>query len=486
MKSISLLASLAALSALYLSAGCSSKSDSNTGAGGSSAGGTSGGTSSGGSSGKGSGGSGTSNAGADNAGADNGGMGTSNAGADNAGADNAGAGGAGPSGSCGDGIAIEGDPLYTDAVGNPKTAGQGTMADPPVLPAEDIAVIGDKLFVNSEEEIWMADLTGTNPQIKRIAGLRGSKTFVAGVACADTRFLVVHSIAATADGKLALVDYIGNAVVEITDPAGATCASHYVAGTHASTPDPDMGVANSGDVDGPGNTAEFGGDTAVTQVIGAGIHKIAVDPAGNYYTWDDGTGKVKKIANDAARTVSTIGLLSTDDEVFGLTFLKGKLYAIANNAGDTNALFAIDPTTYSSTDTTKPSKNIKTTFRIDTDGSGNLFPELNGSGELALLQDLDNDGTNLIVSSSLGFIWKLGTDGSYISTLAGSVGDRGPGRLEFEDSFDPTKSHPASEWQLVTEPSNSGGKPWITVDGGSLYWSGGIGTGEFVVKFNCP
>jgi hypothetical protein len=491
MKSISLLASVAAVSALCMAAGCSSKSDSNGAAGGSNGG--SGNSTSGGSS---NAGSGTTTGGSSNAGSGATTGGSSNAGSGTTvGEAGASSGGSGTIASCSSGVVIEGDPLWNDKSeggtgGLPASAvvaGQGTLADPPVLPAEKIAIIGNELFLNSEEEIWMADLTGTKPQIKRIAGLRGSKKITADVACADTRFLVVRGIAATADGKLAIVDYLGNAVLEITDPTDATkCASHWVAGTHVSSDEPDMGVVSPGDADGPGNMALFGGDPAVTQVVGAGINRITVDPAGNYYTWDDGTGKVKKIANDAARTVSTIGVLSTDDEVFALTFLNGKLYAIANNAGSENPLFQIDPTTYSATDTMKPSKNIKTLFRIDTDGSGMLFPELNGSGSLALLSDLDNDGTNLIVASSLGFIWKLGTDGSYIATLAGSLAANGEaGRLDFDPGFDPTVANPANMWQLVTSPSSSIGAPWITLNGGSLYWSGGIGIGEYVVKFSC-
>jgi hypothetical protein len=32
-------------------------------------------------------------------------------------------------------------------------------------------------------------------------------------------------------------------------------------------------------------------------------------------------------------------------------------------------------------------------------------------------------------------------------------------------------------------PQSSG--PWVTYEGGNVYWNGGIGTGEFVVKFGC-
>ena len=477
MKSISLLV-LAAVSSACLFASCSPAKDKNdTTAAGSDSGGT-----------KTSGGTTSSSAGENTAGGEATAGGENTAGGETSTGGQPSQGGNGKSiSACGDGVVIVGDPLYNDKpdAGNPKPAGQGTLVDPPVLPSEEIAVIGDKLFLNSEEEIWMADLTGTSPQIKRLAGSRGSKKISAGdLPCKDTRFLVVHGLAATPDGKLVLVDYIGGAVVEITDPAGPDCTSHWVAGTSTETPDPDAYPANHGDVDGPGNMAMFGGDPNVTGIGGAGIHKIAADPDGNYYTWDEGTGKFKKIANDGARTVSTIGHISPDDQVRGLTFLNGKLYAVANNSGSEDVLFEVDPGAYKATDTTKPTKNIKEVFRDDTDQAGNRFQEIAGSGHTSLPGDLENDGEALIMASAHGFIWRVTTDGT-ATALAGSLGPNGPGRLDFDDGFDPTLSHPAAEWELVTRPSNADFSPWLAVDGGNLYWSGGIGIGEYVVKFGC-
>jgi hypothetical protein len=297
--------------------------------------------------------------------------------------------------------------------------------------------------------------------------------------------LVVTDMVATPDGKLALVDYIGGAVIEITDPTGPNCKSHWVAGTHATTDDPGNDYpANHGDVDGPGAQAMFGGDPDVTGIGGSGIHHIAVDPAGNYYTWDEGTGKLKKIANDAARTVSTVGHTPLDDDNRGLTWLNGKLYGIANDAGSDNPLIEIEPTTFKADDLKGMSKNIKEVFRLDSDTGGGVFPELDGTGHFPALSGLSNDGHALLLASALGFIWRVGTDGTYLATLAGTVGERGVGRLEFENDFDPRLPHPASKWQLLASPGGSSG-PWVTYDGGNVYWNGGIGTGEFVVKFGC-
>ena len=482
MKSISMLA-LAAVSTACLFVGCSStKDDGDNGTAGGAGGGT-----------KGSGGTKSSSAGETTTGGQMTTGGQTTGGETAAGGETTAGGETGGTGkpitACGDGAVILGDPLYGDKpdAGKPKPAGQGTLVDPPVLPSGDIAVIGNKIFLNSEEEIWIGDLSGAAPQIKRLAGSRGSGKISAGdLPCKDTRFLVVHSLAATHDGKLALVDYIGGAIIEITDPTGPNCTSHWVAGTSTETENPGGSdyPANHGDVDGPGNMAKFGGDPNVTDIGGAGIHKIAADPDGNYYTWDEGTGKFRKIANDADRTVSTIGHVSPDDQVRGLTFLNGKLYAVANNSGSEDVLFEVDPGTYKATDTTTPTKNIKVVFRDNTDEAGNRFEEISGSGHTALPGDLDNDGEALIMASALGFVWRITTDGT-ATALAGSLGPLGPGRLEFDADFDPTLPHPASEWELVTRPSNADFSPWLAVDGGNLYWSGGTGIGEYVVKFGC-
>ncbi|MES1184596.1 MAG: hypothetical protein ABUL60_12330 [Myxococcales bacterium] len=374
---------------------------------------------------------------------------------------------------CTTGSLLAGDPLWTDRLEGEKPAGQGVLDDPPVR-NEAIAVIGSKVFVETEFDLWSFDMSDAAPQIKRFAGSEPSTFINAGVPCKDTRFLVMRDMTATADGKLVVADYVGGAIIEITDPAGPNCMSHWVAGTHAKTDDPGNDFPLShGDHDGPGKDALFGG----TEPNGAGVHKLAVDPQGNIYTWDEGTGKVKKIATDEARTVSTIGKIGTDDNVMSLAFLKGKLYAVGVD-GNNDFMLEVDPDAY---DPDAPTANVKELFR----NRGDQFPEIEGTGHQAIPSDLESDGEALIVSGQSQFVWRMSTDGTVLTTLAGSTGSRGPGRVEYEDDFNPTIPHPAEQWQLGFSLSNPDGGPWLALAGGKLYWSGGFATGKHILQFTC-
>ncbi len=442
------------------------------GAGGTSAaGGTAGAGAAGGTEG---GGSGGMDAGSDSGGSSgtSGGAGTSGTGGTSGTAGTSGTGGTSGSGnpnSCSTGVLVEGDPLYSDKpdAGDPKPAGQGILADPPIR-AEAIAVIGTKLFVETEFEVWSADLAATSPTISRFAGVEGEDYINAGVPCRDTRFLVVRDMTATADGKLVLCDYVGGAIVEITNPGAANCMSHWVAGTSTRTNDPGSNYPLAkGDRDGPGAQALFGG----TAQDGAGIHKVAVDPTGNIYTWDEGTGKYKKIATDTARTVSTIGRSPADDNVMALAWLNGKLYATGVD-GSNDFLLEVDPATYNAAN---PTANVKTVFR-----NRNHFPDVS-SGSQAVPGAMVSDGQALIISAQSGFIWRMAADGTILGTLAG-VGRK----IDYDPGFNPLVPHPANQWQLVYSASNSNGGPWIWSQPGKLFWSGGFGIDHHILQFSCP
>lgn len=473
MKSISLLASLTATFALCLSFGCSPKSDSTYGVAGSSSGGGGGedaGASSGGSG---------NEAGSPDSG-DAGDAGSSSNGG-SAGDDSPGAGSGPVSGSCaalGDGVLLMGDPNDVALTDGPTKASQGILDTPPIR-NEAIAVIGTKLFVETEQELWMSDLSAATRTLTRIAGKEGDAKINAGVSCADTRLLVVRDMVATKDGKLVLIDYVGGAVLEISDPGGPNCKSDWVAGTHVMSADPGPDYPlNAGDKDGPGAEALFGGDAKVTGVGGGGIHKVAVDGPGNIYTYDEGTRKVKKIATDAERTVSTVGQLkSGDDNVMGLAWLGGKLY-LTGVDGTNDFLQAVDPSKY---DAAKPTANVTDVFR----NRGEQFPEVSGSGHQAGTAQIIADGDALIISGQIQYVWRVATDGTVLATLAGSDGPTGPGRIEFESDFDPTLPHPAKDWQLVSRLSGPDGGPWLALSSGKLYWSGsGLGK-NYGLEFNC-
>ena len=453
MKSITLLASLAAASVICVAAGCSSKSDDNNGAAGNTSGGSTGAA-----------GENTGEAG-DGTGA------TTGEGGDKGTAGTGGTGGGVTA--CGTGVLFQGNPTYErasdyDTDAKPKPAGQGLLDDPPIRD-EAMAVIGSTVYWETEQEIWSADTSLKTPVLKRIAGKEvDSGGFInAGVACADTTFLVVRDMVATAEGKLALVDAVAGAVVEITDPGTANCKSVYVAGTHEKTdnPGPDFPL-NSGDMDGPGSSALFGGDHE-----GKGmIEHIAADPSGNYYVFDNGTGKFRMIATDEDRTVSTIGQGSADDAVFGMAVVNGKLYAVGTDS-ENDFMLEIDPKAYNAA---KPKDNVKEIFRAN-----DHFPEVQDSQ--AVPASLVADGDALIVSGLKQYIWRIATDGTVLATLAGTGA-----RLDFDADFDPTKPHPASDWELVTDTGGGHGGPWLALGGGKLYWGGGVGINKYTVQFSCP
>jgi hypothetical protein len=451
---------LAAVSAASVSSGCSPAKDKDENSGGSSGSGA------------------TSNAGGESN--DGNGAGTSAGGADGAessgggAAENGGEYGAGTMEieSCSTGQLLLGDPLYNDKpdAGAPKPAGQGRLDDPPIR-NEALAVIGDRLFIETEFELWSVDLSDPDAKLVRFAGKEGNKFIDAGGACKDASFLVIRDMTATPDGKLAVVDYVGGAIIEISDPGGPNCKADWVAGTHTKTDDPgdDYPLAQ-GDVDGPGATALFGGDKAVTGIGGAGIHKITSDPAGNLYTWDEGTGKFKKVATDKDRTVSTIGVGATDDNVMGLAWLKGKLYATGVD-GTNDFLKEIDPAKY---DPKHPEANVVDVFR-----NRDQFPDVE-SGHQAVISQVYSDGEALIISGESGFVWRVAADGTVLATLAGS----GP-FLDYENDFDPLVPHAAKDWQLVHPLSNADGGPWLALAPGKLYWAGGIGIGKYTLEFTC-
>jgi hypothetical protein len=374
--------------------------------------------------------------------------------------------------SCGTGVLLEGDPLWTDYLDGNKPAGQGLFDDPPIR-NEAVAVIGTRLFVETEFEIWSADMAEQTPKISRFAGVEGATYIQAGVPCKDTRLLVVRDMIAKPNGKLALVDYVGGAVIEITDPAGTACKSDWVAGTHEKTDDPgDDYPLSQGDKDGPGVDALFGDVGG-----GGGIEHITTDPDGNLYTFDNGTRKFKKIANedDPDRTVSTIGQgTGGDDNVIGLAFLKGKLYATGVD-GTNDFLIEVDPAKY---DPAKPKANVKDVFR-----QRDHFAETEG-GHQAVISQVISDGEALIISGDSGYVWRVAADGEVLATLAGTGI-----HLEYDpvgqDPFDPKVPHPANEWWLNYSLSNSFGGPWMALTDSKLYWSGGFGTGKHIVQFDC-
>ena len=359
--------------------------------------------------------------------------------------------------SCSTGALFAGNPVYDEDFdyANLEPTGQALLADVP-LRYRDLAFIGDRLFVQTQLEVWSADLSKKPVVISRIAGNEPvtnttKARFEAGVACKDTQFMIIEGMAATPSGTLIIADGRGGAVVELTDPGLATCQSHYLAGTHIKFLDSDVGpdnAANPGDVNGKGLDAKF-----------LGVSKPVVAPNGNIFIYDEGNGKLKKIAADADHTVSTVA--DFDDNIFALAYLNGKVYASGSD-GANDVLLEIDPT--------KTTNNVREAYRDNAH-----FSELDHA--LAVITALVPDGDALIAGGK-GYIWRIGTDGTVLSTLAGSGA-----AIDWPTDFDPTAPHAAKDWVL----ENTGaGQQWMALDQGKLYWAGGVGVGRYVLQFACP
>ena len=82
--------------------------------------------------------------------------------------------------------------------------------------------------------------------------------------------------------------------------------------------------------------------------------------------------------------------------------------------------------------------------------------------------------------ASKGYVWRVGTDGTVLSTLAGNGVYFGG----MPTTFDVSVAHPAADWPLPT--NGPGHDIWLALNGGKLYWAGGSGVGKYAVQFSCP
>src|SRR5262249_23919863 len=143
------------------------------------------------------------------------------------------------------------------------------------------------------------------------------------------------------------------------------------------------------------------------------------------YFVDTAAGKVKAIANDAARTVSTLGVLTASNKILahsGMTMLDDKLYAIGNSSNN-GVVWEIDPET-------KKVKTIK-------DASGSGYPPL--SNHAPSLSSVASDGSALLVTGQ-GYIWRMTKDGKNVTAVAG----RGYA-LDYPAGYNPAGVYPTKD-----------------------------------------
>jgi len=365
---------------------------------------------------------------------------------------------------CSIGTLFAGNPSFD---GNPRDrpeSGTGIKADPP-FHFQNLVFVGDTLYSRDAGELWAVDTLADDPVAIRIAGANpkgGTSAFTAGT-CSLARFGWIKGIAPLADGSLLVVDGLASAVLKVNDPTGRGCAVEYWAGTR--TPQPELSTyrsPNVGDVDGPGSKAKF-----------SNPGPIVTDDAGNAYVYDSETHKIKKIANDAEHTVSTLGGKKIDVPytIRNMTRIGSKLYAIGGDGSRTTVI---------EVDTTSGA------LRTLIEGKSDAFPPL-APGRGATLHGITTDEKGLIISGH-GSMWYLTIAGK-LSHLAGD----GTPYIDFPRAgYDPKAPHPAAKLQLPGTTASAdpgeviGSFEFITYHNGAIYTRGGKGLGYFVEKILCP
>ncbi|MEZ4401409.1 MAG: hypothetical protein R3B06_15395 [Kofleriaceae bacterium] len=314
-----------------------------------------------------------------------------------------GGGGPRPSAVCTAARLIAGNPISTVAEDTSAwtPAGYPAKAEPPLRPF-NLALRGRTLLVNTQQSIWKLDLDAASPQFVRVFGadVGGVGSYEPTGACTAGRTFLAHGLAWLPDGRLVTADDYANGVIELTDPLAAGCTVAPIAGTATVVTENDLRGGNSyqpGDVDGAGAVARF-----------AGPGDPVVDAAGNLYIWDDGNRKVKKIAADAARTVSTVWTLDgAIDNVNSMVVRDGVLF-VGGIRSSTTRIYRVDLATGTSTEY----------FNDDafTDRPVNGLSPASGL-PIAMIAD----GDDLIVFAYGGFLYRVHPDGS--ATHIGGVGN---------------------------------------------------------------
>jgi|JI10StandDraft_1071094.scaffolds.fasta_scaffold00285_9 hypothetical protein len=295
--------------------------------------------------------------------------------------------------------------------GNPKASSSDTTAwDPAGHPAKadppmhfgNIAQRGRTILVSTGRSIWRLDLDAAAPMFVRVAGSEtGDVAYHPTGACADVRFMANEGLAWLPDGRLITGDDWANGVVELSDPLSPSCTAKPIAGTArdlTGTDAPPGRVYMEGDVEGPGASARF-----------AAPNDAITDDAGNVYVWDRGNKKIKRIANDALRTVTTVFTLHDElQNVNAMTWAHGALYAGGINFDGTRVI-KINVSTGASA----PYVNDADVPRPDRAATAASLPVT-----------MVGQGDDLLVYASGGYLYRIGADGA-VAHVAG-MGTRNP------------------------------------------------------------
>lgn len=233
---------------------------------------------------------------------------------------------------------LAGNPDFDGPVSSRPVDGQGVLADPP-LNWLSLLFVGEKLVTHTQQEIWYTDLSVASPLIHRITGLETTGNPLDQGTCAFARLVNMRGLTLKTDGSIVGVDQTGNTVFAVSDSFGSNCVVSFLAGTTTSFGAVPRTV-NEGDVDGPGVSARFAWLEWPTAIDG---NIYVIDGGSEADGGSENTNKLKRIANDADHTVTTITRLP-DGIYFGMTTLQGKLYAVGRSNSE-GFIVQIDPAT---------------------------------------------------------------------------------------------------------------------------------------------
>ncbi|AKF09588.1 hypothetical protein DB32_006737 [Sandaracinus amylolyticus] len=330
----------------------------------------------------------------------------------------------------------------------------------------EVIFVGDRMVTVVGQEVWASDLSEASPTVRRVAGVDSTNQQLLDGPCASARFANLQDLAADAEGSLYVMDQTGNAVLKITDPFdAASCEVHYWAGTSVDTTDIRPGTPpNVGETEGPGASAQF-----------ALPGRMAIDTDGTLYVWDEGNASIRRIANDAAHTVSTLTAVestydgrSQDVIVDSMLVSNGVLYLYAHDTANQVILEAVRLSDGSKSDILR--------------GRADVFPDFDSSTSLQV-GGMATDGEELFVYFK-GLIYAVTLEGA-IRKVVGYEGARST--IEFESGYDPTVPHPVDELHLAnrSQYATAGADSWLAIDANDdLYFVGSV-LDPYVVRIDC-
>jgi hypothetical protein len=362
--------------------------------------------------------------------------------------------------SCTTGTLFAGNPVNMDPMARP-TDGTMLLTDPP-FPYRNIVFSNGQIITHDGLEIWRASLSDS--KLHKIAGIELPTTGQALItgACAQAQFANIFGIALASDGSLFVSDQTANTILKITHPLDSTtCSVAHWAGTNMDIPDDGTitpaNPPNVGNMDGPGAMAMFGLP-----------ERLAIDGSDNLYVWDNGNNSIRKIANDANHTVSTLvmNLVTGGAASVSEAFLNGNLYVWGND-GSAVFLNKVNPTTGAST----------------TILSGGADKFGGGSSDALTVGGINVAGSQLVVFFN-GQLFAITEAGVVSAPLAGVYQ---PG-LDFSMGYDPAASHPAASVELVSSPSTdatAGLEAFVAVDSSHNLYVTAVDTNNYVEKIAC-